>query len=507
MNTLTPPARPSRDTSEVRQIAQPFPNPRNCSIMQCTPDIVNHPEVTAVLTGSTILVADDEPDIRELFQDLLEPSGAQVRLASSGTEALQVIATNNLDLAILDVRMPDPDGLALLKQLRAQGNDLPVIIVTAQESSTVTIEAMQHGAYDYIAKPFDPDTMLTLVQRALEYRQRTKHAHPVETRRKSKDPRDILIGRSTPMQEVYKLIGRVANSDVTVLITGESGTGKERVAQAIHQTSNRRENPFIAVNCAALPETLLESELFGHEKGAFTGAMAQRKGRFEQAAKGTIFLDEVGEMSPATQKKLLRVLQERSFERVGGNVTIKSTARVIAATNRDLQKDVGEGRFREDLYYRLNVINIHMPPLRDRKDDIPLLVEYFLARQPRRSDGSPPRLTNETMEWLLTYDWPGNVRQLENAIERAVVLSQGQLIEPAQLLIPSDEVDHDDHDYLLTSALSNLLKHRESLEVMLAHVRSQLIHLALQQKDGDRAAAAHLLGISEHELDQGRHNA
>jgi DNA-binding NtrC family response regulator len=456
-----------------------------------------------VLTGSTILVADDEPDIRELFQDLLEPSGAQVRLANSGAEALEVLEANSIDLAILDVRMPDPDGLTLLKQLREQGNDLPVIIVTAQESSTITIEAMQHGAYDYIAKPFDPDSMLTMVERALEYRRRTQQAHTVDTKRQSKDkdPRDVLIGRSAPMQEVYKLIGRVANSDVTVLITGESGTGKERVAQAIHQTSNRRDKPFVTVNCAALPETLLESELFGHEKGAFTGAMSQRKGRFEQAAKGTIFLDEVGEMSPATQKKLLRVLQERSFERVGGNVTIKSTARVIAATNRDLQQDVVEGHFREDLYYRLNVINIHMPPLRERKDDIPLLVEYFLSRQPKRSDGSPPRLTDETLEWLHTYEWPGNVRQLENAIERAIVLAQGQLIEPEQLLMPGDEIQHEDQDYLLLSALAGLLKRGEGLDTMLHRVRTQLVSLALQQKEGDRTAAAQMLGISEQELD------
>ncbi len=456
-----------------------------------------------MLTGSTILVADDEPDIRELFQDLLEPSGAQVRLASSGAEAMASIEEAEPDLAILDVRMPDPDGLRILQQLRERGNTFPVIIVTAQESSTVTIEAMQHGAYDYIAKPFDPDAMLALIERALEYRRRTRQAQAVapKARDKAKDPRDLLIGRSAVMQEVYKLIGRVANSDVTVLITGDSGTGKERVAVAIHHASARRDGPFIPVNCAALPETLLESELFGHEKGAFTGAMSQRKGRFEQAAKGTIFLDEIGEMSPATQKKLLRVLQERTFERVGGNITIKANVRIIAATNRDLQQEVAENRFREDLYYRLNVINIHMPPLRDRKDDIPLLVEYFLSRQPKRPDGSPPRLTEETMQWLLNYHWPGNVRQLENAIERAVVLSQGQLIEPEQLLIPSDGQDNQTDP--LRVALMPLLNQGQSLESILRYVRAQLITLALEQKGGNRAAAARLLAIPEKQLDRG----
>ncbi len=456
-----------------------------------------------MLSGSTVLIADDEPDIRELFQDLLEPSGAQVRLASSGAEALAAIEESEPDLAILDVRMPAPDGLSILQQLRERGSTLPVIIVTAQESSTVTIEAMQHGAYDYIAKPFEPDAMLSLIERALEYRRRTRRAQAVapKARDKAKDPRDLLIGRSAVMQEVYKLIGRVANSDVTVLITGDSGTGKERVAVAIHHASARRDGPFIPVNCAALPETLLESELFGHEKGAFTGAMSQRKGRFEQAAKGTIFLDEIGEMSPATQKKLLRVLQERTFERVGGNITIKANVRIIAATNRDLQQEVAENRFREDLYYRLNVINIHMPPLRDRKDDIPLLVEYFLSRQPKRPDGSPPRLTEETMQWLLDYHWPGNVRQLENAIERAVVLSQGQLIEPEQLLMPGDEqVNKTD---LLRTALMPLLNQGQGLESILHHVRTQLITLALEQKEGNREAAARLLAIPEQQLDQG----
>lgn len=453
-----------------------------------------------ILADSNIVIADDEPFICDLLRDLLEPEGAHVHVATSGTDALAAVAKNEPDLAVLDVGMPAPDGLAVLRQLREEGNDLPVIIVTAQESSMVTIEAMQHGAYDYIAKPFDPDAVLHVVARALEYRRLTRRVRSLEQQVGSRDPRDILIGRSAAMQEVYKLIGRVAGSDTTLLITGESGTGKELVAQVAHQVSERRDGPFIVVNCAALPETLLESELFGHEKGAFTGATAQRKGRFELAARGTIFLDEIGEMSPSTQKKLLRVLQNRTFERVGGNVTVKANVRVIAATNRDLLLEVEQGRFREDLYYRLNVIAIHMPPLRDRRDDIPLLVQHFLSRKTGGRSSHRPRITEEAMERLLSYDWPGNVRQLENSIERAVVLSQGQLIEATHILLPDQE--HDESDRLLNEALNRVLAQYSELDSMLRFVRERLITLALQQHHDDRAATARALGIADDELDR-----
>lgn len=458
-----------------------------------------------MLTGSSILVADDEPFICELLRDLLEPEGAQVRMVSSGAEALKAIGEEEPDLAILDVRMPEPDGLEILSKVRERDSDIPVIIITAQESSTITIEAMQRGAYDYVAKPFNPDTVLLVVKRALEYRRLTRRVRALEKQAGGKDPRDILIGRSGPMQEVYKLIGRVANSAATILITGDSGTGKELVAQVIHRTSPRSEGPFVVVNCAALPETLLESELFGHEKGAFTGAMAQRKGRFEQASKGSIFLDEIGEMSLSTQKKLLRVLQERSFERVGGNVTVKTDVRVIAATNRDLAREVSEGRFREDLYYRLNVITIHMPRLCERKDDIPLLVQHFVSRKSRRSDGAAPRISDEAMEQLLNYDWPGNVRQLENTIERAMVLSQGRLIGPEHLLLPNDDRD-EPHD-LLASALTELLDSGEHLETILHQVRDRLVTLAVRRHAGDIGAAAQALGIPEDEIERGVYDA
>jgi DNA-binding NtrC family response regulator len=449
------------------------------------------------LDGSSILIADDDEPIRDLLRDILEPEGASIRLAASGKEALASIEADEPDVAICDVRMPPPDGLAVLQELRSKGIDTPVLIVTAQPSSTKTIEAMQLGAYDYIGKPFDPDEILHTVQRALEHRRLTRLVADLQRKDKDKeDARDILIGKSTAMQQVYKLIGRVAGSDATVLITGESGTGKELVAAVLHRSSARRDGPFVAVNCAALPETLLESELFGHEKGAFTGAMAQRKGRFEMAAKGTIFLDEIGEISPATQKKLLRVLQERIFERVGGNAPIKADVRIIAATNRDLLEEARNGSFREDLYYRLNVVNIHMPPLRDRKDDIPLLVDHFLHKH-RFSGDKPSRIAEASMEQLMEHEWPGNVRQLENTIERAVVLAQGGLIGPEHLLL-SDNVSA--REQILDGALYRLIGGTQNLPAILADLRRRLIALALERTHGDHAAAARMLGVEAIEL-------
>ncbi|HMQ30299.1 MAG TPA: sigma-54 dependent transcriptional regulator [Chloroflexaceae bacterium] len=450
--------------------------------------------MTLRLEGSAILIADDEEPIRDLLRDILEPEGASVRIAGSGREAIAAIEADEPDVAILDVRMPPPDGLTVLQELRTKGVDMPVLIITAQDSSTMTIDAMQRGAYDYLSKPFDPDEILHTVQRAVEHRRLTRRVMALE-QQVTQDPRDILIGRSAAMQNVYKLVGRVAGSDATVLITGESGTGKELVAQVLHRSSTRRDGPFIAVNCAALPETLLESELFGHEKGAFTGAMAQRKGRFEQAAKGTIFLDEIGEISPATQKKLLRVLQERTFERVGGNAPLRADVRVLAATNRDLLEEARNGAFREDLYYRLNVVNIHMPALRDRTDDIPLLVDHFLHKH--RFNGTAARIAEAAMAAIQDHDWPGNVRQLENTIERAVVLAQGGLIGPEHLLLADKATAR---EQILDGALARLIGGSDDLPSIVANVRRRLVALALERTHGDRSAAARILGLSEVEL-------
>ena len=450
------------------------------------------------LDGSAILIADDDEPIRDLLRDILEPEGATIRLVGSGQEALAAIEADEPDVAILDVRMPPPDGLTVLQMLRMKGIDLPVLIITAQDSSTMTIDAIQRGAYDYLSKPFNTDEILHTVQRAVEHRRLTRRVLALE-RQVTQDPRDILIGRSGAMQQVYKLIGRVAGSDATVLITGESGTGKELVAQVLHRSSNRRNGPFIAVNCAALPETLLESELFGHEKGSFTGAMAQRKGRFEQAAKGTIVLDEIGEVSPTTQKKLLRVLQERIFERVGGNAPLKADVRVLAATNRDLPEEARNGTFREDLYYRLNVVNIQMPSLRDCKDDIPILIDHFLHKH-QLNDATPARITEAALALLMDQEWPGNVRQLENTIERAVVLAQGGLIGPEHLLLGEGSSVR---EQILDGALARLIGGTDDLPTIVTNIRRRLIVLAIERTHGDLIAAARLLGISPIELGQG----
>lgn len=446
---------------------------------------------TEVFHKQTILFADDEPALRQFFADLLADTGANVILVGSGKEAMQVINEHAIDLAILDVRMPEPGGLALLQHLRAKDVTVPVLIITGYSSASVAIESTHLGAYDFLTKPFDLDTVLSIISHALEHRRQTRQIKPDRAAQQLPDPRDIIIGQSAVMQEVYKLIGRVAASNTTVLITGESGTGKELVARTLHQTSPRREMPFVAFNCAALTETLLETELFGHEKGAFTGATARRKGRFEQAQGGTIFLDEIGEISATMQKKLLRVLQDKSFERVGGNVNISADARVLAATNRDLWQEVLSGRFREDLYYRLNVINLKMPPLRERRDDIAMLAEHFLTRFQRKYNTPSTRLTDPAVEVLLAHSWPGNVRQLENMIERAVVLAQDGLIMPKHLLLSSDTQDTS----LLDLAIAELLHHGHTLEEVLHQIRRSALMIALQQHQGNREAAARMLHV------------
>jgi two-component system response regulator AtoC len=377
----------------------------------------------------TILVVDDEAEIRNLLTDLLKDAGYKVQQAKTGAEAIAAVAKEMPDLVMMDVKLPDQDGLAILKQLKREHADLEVIVMTAFGGSSSAIKAMEAGAYDYVTKPFEMDDLLATLKRVFEHADMSSEVSALRLELgKSAADREKIVGSSRPMLEVFKLIGKVAGSDATVLITGESGTGKELVAEALHRSSKRNPHPLVKVSCAALPETLLETELFGHEKGSFTGAMTMRKGRFETANKGTIFLDEIGEMTLATQTKLLRILQEREFERIGSNLPIKIDIRVITATNRDLAAWVESGKFREDLYYRLNVIHIHMPPLRERKEDIPLLVEHFLVKYRYEPGAIPTTITEEALTRLVNYDWPGNVRELENAIERAVVLSRGNPI-------------------------------------------------------------------------------
>jgi two-component system response regulator AtoC len=440
-----------------------------------------------------ILVADDEQEIRSMLVQLLNDEGYTAVGVATGTKALERLENESFDIILLDIMMPDFTGLEILERLRANGDEIPVIMITASHTSSNAIRAMQMGAYDYLTKPFDIDEVLVTVRRLFEHRALSNRVRVLE---EQSDRRERMIGRSIAMRDIYKTVGRITNSDASVLITGETGTGKELVATIIHQNSPRQNGPpMIKVNCAALPETLIESELFGHEKGAFTGAVAQRKGRFELAHKSTIFLDEVGEISLPVQKKLLRVLQEGEIERVGGTGVIKVDVRVLAATNRDLLEEVKRGTFREDLYYRLNVINIHMPPLRERRGDIPVLVEHFLDKYRYKSNMPPTKISEEAMQRLEEYDWPGNVRQLENEMERAVVLSQGNVITSQILSLGAQgmptQID-----------IANRVRHGEGLYRLLRDVERVALHEALRQSDGDEDDAARRLLITPEELRQ-----
>jgi len=387
------------------------------------------------MSKARILVVDDEASARAGLEKLLKGSGYVVDVAKDGAEALHIASDHPPDVVVTDLKMPVMDGMELLKKLREQDRDLPVIVATAFGDVSSAVDAMRAGAEDYLTKPIDVDALVLAIERARERRELRVEAENLrrQLREKSGEGLHGLIGSSAVMQRVYRVAKQVASSRATVLITGESGTGKGELAKAIHYLSPRNKLPFVSLHCAALPETLLESELFGHEKGSFTGADKRRIGRFEQANTGTLFLDEIGEISPLMQIKLLRVLQDRTFERVGGNEPISVDVRVIAATNRDLLADVRAGRFREDLYYRLNVVHIDMPPLRLRGGDVLVLAQSFLKRfadeNHKRIDG----FTDAAKNKILTHKWPGNVRELENAIERAVVLCDRSQIDDADL--------------------------------------------------------------------------
>jgi two-component system response regulator AtoC len=450
-----------------------------------------------------ILIADDDAAIRGMLREFLEDEGYDVIEAENGGGVVEQLTTANgrarPDLVIMDVVMPDKDGLQVLREAGSAlpgtgiARQLPVVVMTAYGTSNVAIEAIQLGAYDYITKPFDLDHVLVTIERYFERQALSEQIQELSTRLGERDPNEVMIGNSAAMQEVYKTIGRVARSDATVLISGETGTGKELVATILHRSSSYARGPLVKVNCAALPETLLESELFGHEKGSFTGAMTQRKGRFEMANKGTIFLDEVGEMTLATQKKLLRVLQEREFERVGGSISVKVDVRVIAATNKVLMTEIEEGRFREDLYYRLNVIAIFLPPLRDRRDDIPLLVEHFLQKHRYTAGSGPSRISQGAMQLLMEYDWPGNVRELENMIERATVLGQGGVIT-------EEHISFSGADNRRFVDIGQRVRRGTRLSELLAEVERQALSEAISQSEGDRVAAAALLGMELKDL-------
>jgi DNA-binding NtrC family response regulator len=394
------------------------------------------------MNNGRILIIDDEEIIRESCRRVLEPAGYLVQAAKAGREGLQVLQTGAVDLVLTDLKMPDIDGIEVLIQIKENWPDTEVIIMTGYGTVTTAVKAMKMGVFDYIEKPFSPDDLLALVAKAFS---RQKLSSEDITRREivpSHYELSNIIGDSQVMQKVFQLIARVANTGSTVLITGESGTGKELVARAIHYNSPRKDLPFVVVDCTTIPETLIESELFGHAKGAFTGASENKKGLLEMASGGTIFLDEIGNLNVQTQAKLLRVLQEREFRPLGEKKTVHIDVRFISATNKDLRIMTKEGSFREDLFYRLNIFPVHIPPLRERKEDIPHLAQHFLEKYDEELDKRVTHITADAMRLLVLYPWPGNVRQLENTIQRAVIMCQGKTLNPEHLTsldLPSEE--------------------------------------------------------------------
>lgn len=439
-----------------------------------------------------ILVVDDQLAMLENLKEFLTDEGFLVSISPDGVDATEILDTEHFDCIILDVNLPKIDGFSVLKKLKSRGIATPVIIFTAYGSSERTIEAMKLGAFDYIEKPFDLEEFLIVVQRALKYNDIVDELQNLREQVKSRNIVDQdLVGNSNKMREIFKLIGKAAPSDATVLIEGESGTGKELIANAIHRHSLRNNKPFIKINCAALPLPLLESELFGHEKGAFTDAISMQKGRFELADKGTILLDEIGEIGLEIQGKLLRILQQKTFERVGGKETLSCDVRIIASTNRDLQKAIKEGRFREDLFYRLNVINIKVPPLREHPEDIPALIEYFLSKYSNEKTKSAA-ITEPALQKLMSYSWNGNVRELENVIQRSLVLSNGNFITLDALLFMQPSVS----EFIDLKNPDDAIPMKE----IMSKVERDLIVAALHRTDGNRTKAAQVLGINRRVL-------
>ena len=442
-------------------------------------------------TRFRILVADDERSIRELLAIVLRRDGYEVILAENGRTALSVLEQEPVDLLISDIKMPDMSGVEVLRAAKQVDQDILGIMITAFASTESAVEALRMGAYDYVSKPFDVDELKIIVRNALERRQLRQENLLLKRALHSSHQFSSIVGRSEAMLAVFKLIETIAPTNSTILVTGESGTGKELVARAIHFNSLRRDRPFVAVNCGALPEQLLESELFGHMRGSFTGASANKKGLVEVADRGTIFLDELGEMSPMMQVKLLRVLQERRFRRVGSTEELEANIRVIAATNQDLAKMVADGRFREDLYYRVNVIQVQLPPLRDRQEDIGLLAAHFLEKFREQMGKNVASISQEAMVYLERYDWPGNIRELENVIERAVALESSAAVLPDSLPphlrgLPSKNGQTASQ---LPDAGFDLEAHVESME-------RDYIAQALKRAGGKQSKAAELLGMS-----------
>lgn len=435
----------------------------------------------------TVLIVDDEKNYLVVIGAFLSGEGYETLTADSAQHALEIVETTDLDLVLTDMKMPTMDGIELLKRIKQKVPDLPVVMMTAYGTVEKAVEAMQLGAFNFILKPFQNETLKQVIHKAVSTYGILKENRRLVQALENRYRFDNIIGKSKPMQALFDIILKVAHTKTTILTTGESGTGKELIAKAIHFNSPRRNKPFVAISCAALTETLLESELFGHEKGAFTGATAMKKGRFELADGGTLFLDEIGEIPVSLQVKLLRVLEEMSFERVGGTRTIAVDVRLIAATNKDLKAEVQQHRFRKDLYFRLNVVHIKLPTLRERSEDIPLLAAYFATRFAQESNKGEITFSPEAMRFLCNHRWPGNVREFENAIERAVLFSNGQEITSDDL--PKDLVSFADLEIPIDwQKLSNLPETLDAIE-------KKLIQNALSLSNNVQSRAANLLGI------------
>ncbi len=445
---------------------------------------------------NTILVVDDEPNYLIVLSELLVDEGYEVFTADRGDKALKILNKTDIDLVITDMRMPGMNGMELLKSIKTINKDLPVVMLTAFGEVEMAVNAMQAGAHDYITKPFKNNELVLCVKKGLDHYSLLR-----ENRRLQDDVRDRynfdnIIGKNKLMQHVYSLIKKMAPTSSSVLITGESGTGKELVAKAIHFNSARGKAPFISLNCAGLPPSLLESELFGHEKGAFTSAVSLRKGRFEIADTGTLFLDEIGEMALPLQVKLLRVLQERNFERVGGSKTLNVDIRIVAATNKDLKEEVEKGNFREDLYYRLNVLHIHLPPLRERIDDIPLLVGHFLEKNKARLARPDIKISPEALRILMTLPWEGNIRELENTIERAAILCTGDRIEPEDVG-PDTPGLYEATSWNIDFDPAGLFPADTPLPEIMNGIEKKLVKEALENAGYVQTRAAEALGITK----------
>ena len=446
---------------------------------------------------NTILVVDDEPNYLIVLTELLKDEGFEVFSAQNGKEAFDIVQHTDLDLVITDMQMPVMDGLELIKAVKSHNKDLPIIMITAYGEVEKAVKAMQAGAFNYLTKPFENDELVVSIKKAIEHYVLAKENKRLRSEVQTRFGFANMVGKNKKMQQLYSMIEKVAPTPASVLITGESGTGKELVARAIHFHSPRQKKPFISINCAALPEALLESELFGHEKGAFTGAISLRKGRFELADGGTLFLDEIGEMALSLQAKLLRIIQEQVFERVGGSRELRVDVRILTATNKDLKEEVGKGNFREDLFYRLNVLHLHLPSLRERTDDIPLLVNHFIKKEARQLNKPSLEITAQALRFLSTLPWEGNIRELENVIERASILCTDDRIEISDVQPDSDDNAPAQAPPLDIDINGMVPANARRLPDMLDAIEEKMLKEALEKADYVQTRAAKFLGITK----------